>query len=50
MSNELVIEAPEGLPFLDYSREFDAPVSAHCSAPTPIGRSSSSGSVQRGCL
>ena len=28
MSNELVIEAPAGLPFLDYSREFDAPVSA----------------------
>ena len=28
MSNELVIEAPDGLPFLDYSREFDAPVSA----------------------
>jgi uncharacterized protein YndB with AHSA1/START domain len=26
MSNELVIDAPEGLPFLDYSREFDAPV------------------------
>lgn len=28
MNNELIIEAPEGLPFLDYSREFDAPVSA----------------------
>lgn len=28
MSNELVIEAPEGLPYLDYSREFDAPVTA----------------------
>ena len=28
MSNELVIEAPEGLPFLDYSRAFDAPVDA----------------------
>lgn len=28
MTNELVIEAPEGLPFLDYSREFDAPASA----------------------
>ena len=28
MTNELIIEAPEGLPFLDYSREFDAPVSA----------------------
>lgn len=28
MSNELVIEAPAGLPFLDYSREFDAPVNA----------------------
>jgi uncharacterized protein YndB with AHSA1/START domain len=28
MSNELVIDAPEGLPFLDYSREFDAPASA----------------------
>ncbi len=28
MSNDLVIEAPEGLPFLDYSREFDASVSA----------------------
>jgi uncharacterized protein YndB with AHSA1/START domain len=28
MSNELVIEAPEDLPFLDYAREFDAPVSA----------------------
>jgi uncharacterized protein YndB with AHSA1/START domain len=28
MSNELVIEAPEGLLYLDYSRDFDAPVSA----------------------
>ena len=28
MSNELIIEAPAGLPFLDYSREFDEPVSA----------------------
>lgn len=28
MNNELIIEAPEGLPFLDYSREFDAPVAA----------------------
>lgn len=28
MSNQLVIDAPEGLPYLDYSREFDAPVSA----------------------
>jgi uncharacterized protein YndB with AHSA1/START domain len=28
MSNELVIEAPAGLPFLDYSREFDAPANA----------------------
>ncbi|MEP7040919.1 MAG: SRPBCC domain-containing protein [Chloroflexota bacterium] len=28
MNNELIIDAPEGLPFLDYSREFDAPVSA----------------------
>jgi uncharacterized protein YndB with AHSA1/START domain len=28
MNNELIIEAPEGLPFLDYSREFEAPVSA----------------------
>lgn len=28
MTNELIIEAPEGLPYLDYSREFDAPVSA----------------------
>lgn len=28
MTTELVIEAPEGLPFLDYSREFDAPASA----------------------
>lgn len=28
MSNELIIDAPEGQPFLDYSREFDAPVTA----------------------
>jgi uncharacterized protein YndB with AHSA1/START domain len=28
MSNELVIEAPDGLPYMDYSREFDAPASA----------------------
>ena len=28
MSKALIIEAPEGLPYLDYSREFDAPVSA----------------------
>lgn len=28
MTNELIIDAPEGLPYLDYSREFDAPVSA----------------------
>ena len=28
MNNELIIEAPDGLPHLDYSREFDAPVSA----------------------
>jgi uncharacterized protein YndB with AHSA1/START domain len=28
MTNELIIEAPAGLPYLDYSREFDAPVGA----------------------
>jgi uncharacterized protein YndB with AHSA1/START domain len=28
MNNEPIIEAPDGLPYLDYSREFDAPVSA----------------------
>lgn len=28
MSNQLIVEAPDGLPYLDYSREFDAPVSA----------------------
>lgn len=28
MTNELTIEAPEGLPFLDYSRSFDAPLGA----------------------
>ena len=26
MSNELTISAPEGLPFVDFAREFDAPV------------------------
>ncbi|WP_114559906.1 SRPBCC family protein [Desertihabitans aurantiacus] len=26
MSNALSVEAPEGLPFIDYTREFDAPV------------------------
>jgi len=28
MSNALHVEAPEGLPFIDYTREFDAPVEA----------------------
>lgn len=28
MSNALTIEAPEGLPFIDSTREFDAPVAA----------------------
>ncbi|HWD62524.1 MAG TPA: SRPBCC domain-containing protein, partial [Humibacter sp.] len=26
MSNDLTITAPEGLPFVDFTREFDAPV------------------------
>jgi uncharacterized protein YndB with AHSA1/START domain len=28
MSNELRVSAPEGLPFIDFEREFDAPVDA----------------------
>ena len=28
MSNALKVTAPEGLPFVDFEREFDAPVSA----------------------
>jgi uncharacterized protein YndB with AHSA1/START domain len=28
MSNSLTVTAPEGLPFIDFEREFDAPVSA----------------------
>ena len=28
MSNKLVVTAPEGLPFIDFDREFDAPVDA----------------------
>ncbi|MHA7985772.1 SRPBCC family protein [Rathayibacter sp. CAU 1779] len=28
MSNELTVNAPDGLPFVDFTREFDAPVEA----------------------
>ena len=28
MSNKLIVTAPEGLPFIDFDREFDAPVDA----------------------
>lgn len=28
MTNQLTVEAPDGLPFIEYQREFDAPVAA----------------------